>query len=118
MSDLKLNTTTNDLEVINGDLVLNSGVDAVAQYLKAKLKTFLGEWFLDLSVGIPYFKEILKKNINPVTVDAIFKEAILSTPNVIELQEFDMNIESDRRLILDFKVRTKEGVLYFSEVLP
>lgn len=117
MSDLKLDTD-GDLLVDNSDLVLNSQVDAVSQYLRARLRTFLGEWFLDQSIGIPYFKEIFKKEINIATVDAILKDAILSTPNVIELQEFDFDISNNRELKLNFKIKVKEGNIAFSEVLP
>ena len=119
MSDLKLNDSTNDLVTENGDLVLNSGVEAVRQYLRSKLRTFLGEWFLDGSRGVPYYEDIFKKNFNPVVVDGIFKEQILSTPGIIELLEFDMDIDSSTRsLTIQFKAKTQEGTIDFTESIP
>ena len=32
------------------------------QRIDCRLRTFLGEFWLDQSIGIPYFQEILKKN--------------------------------------------------------
>lgn len=55
MSDLKLGVD-GDLEIKNGDLLLTTSDDAVRQHLQQRLRTFLGEWFLDLDVGIPFFQ--------------------------------------------------------------
>lgn len=106
-----------DIVIENGDLKLVQNSDAVAQYLRARLFTFLGEWFLDKSIGIPYFEEIFKKNINTVVVDSILKEKILTCPGIIELLEFNWDITSERRLFLKFKVRSKEGLIEFSEII-
>jgi hypothetical protein len=119
MSNLKLDETTNDLVVENGNLVLTSGVEAVRQHLSCKLKTFLGEWFLDGSKGVPYYEDIFKKNFNPITVDGIFKEQILSTPGIIELLDFDMDIDvTTRSLTIIVKARSQEGIINFTETIP
>lgn len=34
----------------------------LAQRIQCRLQTFKGECFLDRSVGVPYYEEILKKN--------------------------------------------------------
>ena len=116
--DLKIDDTTGDI-VVDGDLVTVSESYEVRQYLRSKLKTFLGEWFLDLTVGVPYYEEVFKKNPDAVVIDAAFKEAILSTPGVLELMEFEMGFDNAlRKLSLDFKVRSLDGPINFSEVLP
>ena len=114
MSDIKMNVEGSDLEIINGDLALTSGYDGVRQHLQQNLRAFKGEWFLDLDNGVPYFEDILKKNPNPVVLDGVLKDAILSTPGVIELLSFDLNyINSTRKLTLDFSVNSTDGVIDF-----
>jgi hypothetical protein len=56
--DLLLDSS-NDLVIENGDFVFARGIDAVAQSCRIALQMFEGEWFLDQSVGIPYWQQIL-----------------------------------------------------------
>ena len=119
MSDLKLDTTTEDLEIgPDGDLILTSGKEAIEQHLKQRLRTFLGEWFLERRTGIPYFEQVLIKAFNPTVLDGIFKNVILNTPGVTELQEFDILLDtSTREMNLTFRVDTIDGDFDFSEPL-
>lgn len=115
MSDLKLDLETGDLVLEDGDLLLDSGQEAIQQNLYQRLKCYKGEWFLDLSDGVPYYQDILKKNPNPLTVDAALKTAILGTPGVLELTSFNLNLDTvTRTLYLDFIVDTIEGEIDFS----
>lgn len=107
--DLKLDDN-NDLVFENNQLVLVDGADFVKQLLKQRLQTFIGEWFLDTSLGIPYFQEILKKQVNINAVSNIFKNEILNTPGVIEMETFELDFtEGTRHLSLTFSVRTQTG---------
>lgn len=117
MSDLQLNDD-GDLELTGNDFVLTTGVDAISQHLSQRLKIFLGEYFIDKRIGIPYMEHILKKNIDPIIVDTLFKRQIITTPGVIELLKFTADLDSARTLNIEFRARTTEGVLDFSEVLP
>tara|TARA_R100000656_G_scaffold119768_1_gene93780 strand:+ start:3371 stop:3742 length:372 start_codon:yes stop_codon:yes gene_type:complete len=113
--DLLLDPVTHDIIYQNGKtLVTQSKADVVAQRLKIKLNTFLGEWFLDLDVGIPYFQQILNKVRNKSTIDAIFQRAILEDPDVIEMISYtsDLNGRS-RTFSLDFAVRVENN-----EIVP
>lgn len=114
--DIALEESTGDLDLTSGGLVLNSELEAVRQYLTAKLRAFQGEWFLDEDVGIPYLTQVLRKNPNPVVLDSIFKKAILETPGVIELLDFGLELDSAARiLVIRFKARTKTGEIDFNE---
>jgi hypothetical protein len=116
VGDLRLNEQTYDLDLVNGDLVLTQSDDAIRQLIVQRLRTFLGEWFLDLSVGVPYFQDILKKNPNIQVVDGVLKQTILDTPGVVELLTFELDFESGtRKLKVDCSIRTRTGVIDFSE---
>lgn len=60
MLDLALNAKTHDL-AFNGDVMFIDDVERVAQQIKIQLLTFLGEWFLDVTHGVPYLEYVLVK---------------------------------------------------------
>lgn len=108
-----------DLSIENGDMVLVDGVDAIKQLLSQRLKFFLGEWFLDLSKGIPYFEKVLLKNPSPIVLDTIFKQQILSTPGVLGLEQFNIELDTARRTMsITLRAKTSQGIVDFnSEVI-
>jgi hypothetical protein len=100
------------------DLELTSGLDAKSQHLTQRLRTFLGEWFLDLRRGVAYFQQIMIKNPNPAIVDSVLKKEIINTPGIIQLTSFDLDIATNRELTLSFRALAEEGEINFSEVIP
>ena len=111
--DLKLDGN-GDLAIENNDLVLISGLDAIAQDCRIKLKFFKGEWFLDTRIGVPYFQSILGKKSN--TVSAILRKAILEVPGILSITSFEPTYDSiERELRVSFRADTTEGPLDFSE---
>ena len=129
MSDLRLHIPSelvvqsleavqHDLDFTGGDLKLLDGAEAIRQHIKIRLQTFLGEWFLDQRIGIPYFQSILVKNPNTNAVRVIFNAAILTTPGVETLQELELDFDSPtRRLDVSFKalLTDSEEPLVFDE---
>jgi hypothetical protein len=115
MTDLLLNRDTHDLTLVNYDLNLVTGVPLVQQRLKQSLMFFLGEWFLDETDGVPYYRDILKKSPDKITVESALKTAILETPDVLELLEFNLTYDNPiRSLYVAFKVKTVFGNVNFS----
>ncbi len=114
--DIKL-TSGGDIDLSNYSLELAFDADYISQKLAIVLRTFLGEWFLDTSAGIPYFEDILKKNYDPTRVEAVLKSAILDVPGVDQITAFDMNLEDPRTLVVSFTVNTDFGELEITEIL-
>ena len=85
MKDIRLDDFAHDIVIAAGDLVI---YDSVAQHIKQRLLTILGEWFLDLSIGLPWFDEILGKHQDLSLVESLIKASIIDTPGVAELREF------------------------------
>ena len=106
----------NDIQIDSNNLTLIGEREEIAQVLRQRLRVFKGEWFLDTREGIDYFGEILKKAPDPGQVDALLKNEILTSPGVIELIEFNLDIVG-RKLNLAFTARTKDGILKFNEDL-
>lgn len=112
MSDIKLEYSGQnpDLAIVAHELVLVTDDEAIAQQLRTRLKFFLGEHFLNVSLGLPFYREILKKNPNLNLVRSIFREAILTTPGVVSVEELFLEINgATRTLEISFKARIDTG---------
>lgn len=82
----------------------------LAQRLLIRLRTFRGEWFLDQDLGVDYFGQILGKNRNKATVDAIIQAEILQEREVLQLDEYNSTYNNSlRKLDVAFKARTIDG---------
>jgi hypothetical protein len=107
--DLKLDPTTGDLELLEGDFELVAGGESIASDLASRLQTFAGEWFLDTSIGLPYFTEIAGRPTKR-RLDELFRAAINETPGVTEVLELGLT-QTGRTLSLAFRVATDLGIL-------
>jgi hypothetical protein len=117
MADLQL-ATDHDLDLAAGDLILVTGVDAIAQDLDIRLNTFKGEWFLDTRIGVPYFQEILGEKPRLVALKGIFREAILLTPGVQSISDFVLSYDGPTRVLsLSFLVASIEGTFAYTKEL-
>lgn len=97
MTDLLMDLVENDLKVISGDLSLAQGITAIQQDLQQTLQFWLGEWFLDTTVGIPYRQQILVKNPNLDLVQADLVNAALNVPGITQITDFSMQYSSTNR---------------------
>jgi hypothetical protein len=110
-------TKDHDLAVERHDLSIISDIDALAQHLRVRLWFFFSEWFLDTSVGIRYFEDVLLKNPDIPRIETLFKKEILETPGVNRLLEFSLTYGADERaLSIEFKVDTDFGPLSLDDL--
>lgn len=98
----------------DGDLVMplqfSRGLPAVAQGIRCRMLLFRGEWFLNLDAGVPYYQDLLGKKPNLALARNIFRDAILSTPGVLEILELEVSFEpGNRALSVRWKVSTEFG---------
>jgi hypothetical protein len=110
MSDLLMNVQTNDLQITNGDLSLATGTTEIAQNVQQRLQVWLGEWFLNTTIGVPYRQQILVKNPNLDLVQADLISAIVSTPGVTQVLDFSFSYSAtNRTLSVQAKIQTSTG---------
>jgi hypothetical protein len=108
-TDLKL-SSTHDLLLKDGKLLLTEGASQRAQQIKIALLTFLGEWEFDTSIGIPYLEQILVKTPNKFRVEAILRKKILAVQGVRRITAFGLDINRiNRSLSVHFVAETDEG---------
>jgi hypothetical protein len=87
-----------------------NGADKVAQQIKINLLTFLGEWFLDETWGVPYLEDILIKNPRMPSVETILRDHINSVFHVIKIESFGMGWDRRRRTLnVEFEAITDFG---------
>lgn len=107
--DLKL-SSTHDLLLKDGKLLLTEGASQRAQQIKIALLTFFGEWEFDTSIGIPYLEQILVKTPNKFRVEAILRKKILAVQGVRSITSFSLDIDRiNRSLSVHFLAETDDG---------
>lgn len=110
-----------DFLITNNGLTLVSGDEEIRQRIINALRSFFREWFLDLTLGVPWFQLIFEKGTPPQVIDAILKDKILSVPGVVSFRKWDpLDLDNATRdLSVDFSVRTVNGTnIDISEVVP
>jgi hypothetical protein len=95
------NSVVGDLYIENGTVRLTRDLsEEVAQQLYIRLKTFLGEWFLDSSIGFPWFQSVLGIKVPLGIVAQIIRKLILATPGVASIQKFSIQRNGATRFAL------------------
>lgn len=116
--DLAMNVQTGDLVVQNGDLMIVSNGERVAQQVLITLREWLGEWFLKTSDGVPYLEYILVKNPNEAHVRQILTEAIENVEGVKKVTELEFVFNRIlRTLTVSYEIDTDYGFITKKEVL-
>ncbi len=106
MSDLALDPSTRDL-ILPPRVI--SGPEKIAQSVGIHLRTWRGQWFLDLLHGVPYLTDVLGRR-RPEMVEAILRHEILSVAGVRAITAFSITVDqSDRVARISFAAETDEG---------
>lgn len=115
--DLAIDWTINDLAV---PIRLVEGVDAIVQNMRIRLRFFLGEWFLDQRLGVPWIQRIFVASPDIRDVDQILRRVILSTPGIASVDRFASRFErGERRYYVDeFEAKIVDGSTLRLEETP
>lgn len=110
---LALDSTTTDLCLDAAGNIATIGDDSpdlVVQRVATRLRTFQGECYLDRSVGVPYFQEVLKRRPDLSRIRALFVERIRSVPGVASVTSADVSFDpASRQFSLTFSAVTTSG---------
>lgn len=104
--DLKLvrvataeNPDVGDLEVSDRDFVLVSGLECKAQQIEVALRTELGEWFLDVTRGVPWIAQLLRKGVPLATVREVLIAKILEVGEIVTVRRLDLELDAATRAL-------------------
>lgn len=97
-------TSDDDYSFGNGQLDFYNNVPAaVGQAVETRLLLFLGEWYLDITAGTPYFQGVLGKH-SQAEADATIQQVALGTTTddgttiaVTDLSSYLSTIDPDTR---------------------
>lgn len=113
---------------IDNDILLTAGrasvitdkVAAAAILLANKFRFFLGEWFLDTRLGVPYREVVMVKNPDLRIVRQILRQVILTTPPIVDVISVSTAFDTAaRKLSYTFSARCDNGqVITGGEGIP
>ena len=116
MKDLQLDEYGDLFFDTDGNMNIVDGIDEVKQRLHTRLLRFLGEWYLNITLGVPYIQEILIKNPSQAAVINNIKQTILKTEEVTSITAFELLLDTDgsgnivqRSVIINFSATTDQG---------
>ncbi len=116
--DIAMNTSSGDLVVTNGDLMIIDNAERIAQQIIITLREWSGEWFLNTADGIPYLEYVLVKNPNEDHIRQILSEAILDVDGVQSITSMDLTFSRvNRSLIVEYEAVTDYGLVTERSVL-
>lgn len=100
-----------DIQIQDGDFkLLSNTTEATSQRLEQKLLLFRGEWFLDVTAGVPWVAEVFNSRPRLEILSSLFRQIIENDPGVAALQDFNVGFQSvDRKLEIDFVVKLVSG---------
>lgn len=101
--DIQLDSNGHILLTTNGLSLINDRALLVAQRLSVRLRTYLGEWFLDTTMGIDWFADVLLKNVSKQTVDSILQNELVKDRFVVKIKTFSSSVVN-RNYICSFSV--------------
>jgi len=81
----------------DGNLVMVSDGEAVAQLLRQRLEMYLGEWFLDRSRGTDWMGSVYKLPYNQAVAEAEIVRVVNETPGVAKILSINIKRERVRR---------------------
>ncbi len=103
-------TSDGDLAISGGRLTIERDPAKVAAItLRNKFLRGRGSWFLNTLEGIPYFSKVFRKGTTLPVIRQIFEAVILSVPEVVQVEELNVALRSDRTLLADFRARCEDG---------
>lgn len=97
-----------DIVLVDGNASLTGGLD---QRIDCTLRTFLGEFWLDPTQGMPYFQEFLKKSPDISVCKQALATVIQGVPGVASLDSLDVVFSnSTRSFRVDFTATGTDSI--------
>lgn len=115
------NPTIGDLYIgPDGQFAMTSTLsEEVAQLLYTRFRFFQGEWFLDDTVGVPWYQSILGQKQSTSVVTQILRNVVATCPGVASVDSFSLTTLPNRGATVVFSCTLTDGaVLKSSDFAP
>jgi len=91
---------------------------AVAQEVQTTLLLFQGEWFLDVTAGVPWFTQVAGVGTVPI-YDQVIKQAIQGVQGVTDIVNYSSTLNrATRALTVSVTINTQFGITQVQVALP
>lgn len=107
-----------DLDFSRGLRLTEDLVTYVVQRLRQRLRFFLGEWFLDQRLGIPYFQRVFVSNPDIPLITSLFRRVIIRTTGVAAVEKLSVRFDRKTRTLFtsfEAKLANDPRVIVFSD---
>lgn len=83
---------------VHGNIKIIEGIESLAENVDQRLQLFKGKYFLDITAGVPYLEEILKKPVDPGLAASILNAEILKESEVTGIGEVSADLDPNTRV--------------------
>lgn len=113
MKGIALDPQTGNFVRENGRMrYTESGLEFMAQVIKHELSIFLGEWFMDISKGIPYRPQDSRKSQHRAVLESALRAKLTKIKGIKKVLSFIPSYDKQQRLYtVKFVVQTDQGNL-------
>lgn len=97
------------------DILVSSGLaettDSLAQRVDVRLRTFIGEHWLNPELGVPWFEEFLRKAPDPRLCRQILVAVLQDVPGVVAVESVDVALDKvSRQMRVSFVVSGNDSI--------
>ncbi len=108
-TDIRLDPNTHDIDISTQRLeTFTLNTEVMRQRIKMALLLRAGEWFADISKGVPYLQFSRQKQ-NKAFADSTLRATIERVDGVQSVTSFTSTLEGSRTLVVSFSVKTTSG---------
>lgn len=109
---------TRDIFFKDNQIKAVTGLDEMRQKVDNCLVAFRGDWFLDLTQGVPYFQSVFVKGVTNAGIHAIFTQYLADIDGVLAVSEFKIELDKLRRTAtIVTRLQTSDGILDYTKQL-
>lgn len=118
MASIKLALATDANNPVVGDLYIGADgqfamtstlSEEVAQLLYTRFRFFQGEWFLDSTLGVPWYQSILGQKQAASVVTQILRNVVATCPGVASVDSFSLTVLPNRGASVKFSCTLGDG---------
>ena len=97
-----------DLNIVDGNIIVEKGIESVRQRVLQRLSFLFGEWFMNRRIGVPYIAEVFASGGGGVAA-SILASHVAEVQGVDGVTILDFNINAQRIFELRLSVSTEDG---------
>ena len=99
------------MATLGADLTLLTGIKAVEERAQQRLQFLRGEWFLQQDDGIPYYTELLGRQVSPPLVAHALANELESLNGVISVQSASGRFDEQGRFEVNIVLQAEDGTV-------